>query len=147
MAHQRVEVLTNFETTKLWSGRTLSVNGIERLDERSNAIIGPAVEQALAFVSAEVGESHVTHCKIETRQRVSDLSAPPRTVSSRHEQNIKTHREAEAFTRASSRAVSPRFDKTPPAGVLECFEKCSVVAARHAIEQALISSSAEVGER
>ncbi|KAF8666301.1 hypothetical protein AX14_006502 [Amanita brunnescens Koide BX004] len=122
-ARQGVEVLTKLETTKPWSGMTLSANGIEHSDERSNAIIGPAVEQALAFVSAEVGESHVTHCKIETRQRVSDSSTLPRTVSSRHEQNVKTHREAEAFTRASSRAVSLRFDKNTSRRCLRTLRK------------------------
>ena len=105
----------------------------------------------------------MTHCKIETRQRVSDSSTSPqliwsfpkdsewlrnsRNVSSRHERDVKTHREAEVFTRASSRVVSPRVDKTPPAGVLERFEKRSVVATRPAIERALRPSSAKVGER
>ncbi|KAF8328768.1 hypothetical protein F5887DRAFT_1186105 [Amanita rubescens] len=42
--------------------KTPSADGIERIDERSNANIGPAVEQALAFFSTEVGE----------RRRVSD---------------------------------------------------------------------------
>ena len=107
--------------------------------------------------------SHVTHHKIEAHQGVSDSSSLPQltwsfpmdsewlrkacTVSSRHERNVKTHREAEVLTRASSRAVSPQLDKTPPAGVLEHFEKCSVIAAKPATEQALIPSSTEVGER
>ena len=55
MACQGVEVLTKLETTKLWSGMIPSANGIERLDECSNVIIGPAIEQALAFISSEVG--------------------------------------------------------------------------------------------
>ena len=70
-----------------------------------------------------------------------------RTVNSRHERNVRRHREAEVLTRASSRAVSPRLDKTPPAGVLERFGKRSVIAARPASEQALIPSPAEVEER
>ena len=114
-------------------------------------------------VSMRRAGSHVTHCKIETRQRVSDSSTLPRliqsfpkdsrrlrnsrTVSSRHERNVKTHRESEVFTRASSRVVSPRVDKTPPAGVLERFEKRSIVATRPAIERALSPPSTEMGER
>ncbi|KAF8668546.1 hypothetical protein AX14_006144 [Amanita brunnescens Koide BX004] len=55
-ARQGAEVLMKVETTKPWSGMIPSANGIEHSDECSNAIIGPAVEQALAFVSSEVGE-------------------------------------------------------------------------------------------
>jgi hypothetical protein len=54
-ARQGVEILMKLETAKPWSGMIPSANGIERLDECSNVIIGPAVEQALAFISSEVG--------------------------------------------------------------------------------------------
>ncbi|KAF8673114.1 hypothetical protein AX14_005395 [Amanita brunnescens Koide BX004] len=56
MAQQVVEALTRLETATLWSGMIPSANGIERSSEHSNAIIGPAVEQTLAFISSEVGE-------------------------------------------------------------------------------------------
>ena len=56
MAQQVVEALTRLETATSRSGMILSVNSIEHSDERSSVIIGPAVEQALAFISSEVGE-------------------------------------------------------------------------------------------
>ena len=57
------------------------------------------------------------------------------------------HRESEAPTRAWSKAVSLQVDKMPPAGVLERFEKRSVITARPAIKQALVPSCAKVEER
>jgi hypothetical protein len=42
--------------------------------------------------------------------------------------------------------ASPQLGETPSAGVLERFEKCPVVATRHAVKRSLACSSSEVGE-
>ena len=58
MTHQTIEATmrVSLGTTAPRSGKKPSANGIERSDKRSVAIIGPAVERALAFISSEVGE-------------------------------------------------------------------------------------------
>ena len=50
--------------------------------------------------------------------------------------SLKTRHAVEARTRVSMKPASPRFGEMPSAGVLEHFEKCSVVATRHAVKQA-----------
>ena len=72
MARQVVEALTRLETAASQSGMMLSANSIERSDERSSVNIGPAVEQALAFISSEVGEKRQAPDAI-----CPDESAPP----------------------------------------------------------------------
>ena len=105
------------------------------------------------IVNTHRAGSHVTRRRIETHQGVSDSSASPplvqsflmdseqlcksRIASSSQALSADTHRESEAPTRAWSKVVSLQFDKMPPTGVLECFEKRSVVAARPAAKQAL----------
>ena len=54
---------------------------------------------------------------------------------------------AEALTRVSLKLDAPRSDETPPACVLECFKKCSAVAARPVIKQALMPFLSKVGEK
>ena len=105
----------------------------------------------------------MTRHKTETHQRVSDSPASLPLVqsvpmdseqlcksgiaSSSQAMSVDTHRDSESPTRAWSEAVSLRIDKIPSAGILERFEKCSAVTARPAIEQALIPSFPERGEK
>ena len=56
----RTRVLS--KAANLWFGKIPSADGIERSDDCSDVITGPAVEQALVLFSTEVGEG----------QRVSD---------------------------------------------------------------------------
>ena len=108
MTHQVNEAImrVSLGTTTPRSGKIPSANSIERSDERSIAIIGPAVEQALAFISSEVGEkqwapdtivsNHVgekgamcSHgCSAAFKLPVSDPTAPsiPHTCAVAHYQ-------------------------------------------------------------
>ena len=54
---------------------------------------------------------------------------------------------AEALTKVSLKLEAPRSGETPPACVLECFEKRSAVAARPVIKQALMPFLSKAGEK
>ena len=85
------------ETTSLWLSKILSVNGIERSEEQSDAMIlvGPAVEQALALFSTEV----------EERQQVPLDTIVNRQNKARGDVYVPSH--SAAFTRPTSAPTTP----------------------------------------
>src|SRR6266550_4766094 len=103
-------------------GKILSTNGIERSDDCSKVIIGPAVEQALTLFSSEVGEGRrvpdtvvsilngekrdVRSPSLETTRKGSH---PPSTPAMAEGGGQLTR--AAAYIRERSTRCSPAFDK------------------------------------
>ena len=99
MTHQANENRTGAsrEATSQWLGEILSANGIERSEERSDAITGPAVEQALALFSAKVEER---------RQVPSDAIVK---MQNRAKENIDAPSQLAAFTLPATAHTAPSF--------------------------------------
>ena len=137
MAHQANEAImrVSLGTTTPRSGKIPSANGIECSDERSIAIIGPAVEQALAFISSEVGE----------KQRVPD------TIVSNHigeKGAMYSHGRSAAFKLPVSDPTAPSIPHTRAVARYqqpdESVPPLEVVSRQHEIS--VVSKGSELSE-